>query len=58
MGTFDMLFPIKLCIIPSVGREISTAEATLSVLCTGKVTVGLPLHQPSVTGSGIYPPTG
>jgi len=40
-----------------VGREISTGQGTVAVLCTGKVTVGLALHQMSVTGSVLYPPT-
>jgi len=38
--------------------EISSGQGTVAVLCTGKVTVGLALHHPSVTGSVIYPPTG
>jgi len=45
-------------LLPSVRMEISTGEGTMAVLCTGKITVGLALHQPSVTGSVIYPPTG
>jgi len=35
--------------------EITTGQGTVTVLCAGKVTVGLALHQPSVTGSVIYP---
>jgi len=38
--------------------EISTGQGTVAVLCAGKLTIGLALHQPSVTGSVIYPPTG
>jgi len=34
-----------------VGREISTGQGTVAVLCAGKATVGLALHQLSVTGS-------
>ena len=37
--------------------EISTGQGTVAVLYAGKVTVGLTLRQPSVTGSVIYPPT-
>jgi len=42
--------------VPPEGREISTGQGTVAVLCAGNVTVGLALHQPSVTGSVIYPP--
>jgi len=31
--------------------EISTGQGTVAVLYAAKVTVGLALHQPSVTGS-------
>jgi len=48
----------RLSLLPSVGREISTGQETVAVLCAGKVTVGLALHQSSITGSVIYPPTG
>jgi len=34
--------------------EISTGQGTVAVLCAGKVTIGLALHQPSVTASVIY----
>jgi len=38
--------------------ERSNGQGTVAVLCAGKVTVGLALQQPSVSGSVIYPPTG
>jgi len=38
--------------------EVSTGQGSLAVLCAGKITIGLALHQPSVTGSVVYPPTG
>jgi len=47
-----------LSLLPSLRMEISSGQGTVAVLCAGKVTIGLALHQPRVTGSVIYPPTG
>jgi len=33
-----------LSLLPSVGKEITTCQGTVTVLCAGKVTVGLALH--------------
>jgi len=42
-----------LSLLPSLWMEISTGQGTVAVLCAGKVTTGLALHQPRVTGSVI-----
>jgi len=47
-----------LSLLPSVRMEISTGQGTVAVLSAGKVTLGLALHQPRVSRSVIYPPTG
>jgi len=59
----DVVFKLQKCWVSKTDlsvriTEITTGQGTVAVLCAGKVTVGLALHKPSVTGSVIYPPTG
>jgi len=49
-----MYQPLRLTQPPTLsGKGISTGQGTLAVLCAGKLTIGLALHQPSITGCHI-----
>jgi len=51
--------PLRLTQPPTlIGKGNKYWSRAVEVLCAGKVTVGLALHQLIVTGSVIYPPTG